>query len=256
MRLLCISILAAGIAFGASDGQSTPRQAHFSPYDVFLPHVVEGGPWTTTITLVNLGTAEASFNLWFHGSTGEPRREFTFEGIGKAYVVSGKIAVGGSMTIATVGGPDVSEGQGWADLETESEIGGMAVFRQVVAGRPDFEAVVPFGYRYDHRWVFPFDNTGPFTTCFALVNPDQSVLPSSAVVNVSIRDEQGSNLLQTTLTVGPGEHKAFAAPAEWEVTAGKRGVIELTTGSFALSAIGLRFHDSGAFTSFNGFSLW
>lgn len=179
MRLLCISSLAAGIAFCANDGQLKPRQLQLLPGRSIIPHVVGGGPWTTTITLMNVGNVQASFHLWFHGSTGQPRQEFTFEGIGKAYVVSGTIAVGGSTTIAILGGSGIPEAQGWADLETEDDLAGMAIFRQVVAGRPDYEAVVPFGYDSNRHMVFPFDNTGPSTTCYALVNPDHFSMPTS-----------------------------------------------------------------------------
>ncbi len=248
MRLFCLVVMAAAVFAG--DPQT--RRIEVNRNDTVIPQVVGGGYWSTTITLVNLDPMAATVTLRFYGGDGQPKA-FELVGKGTLAVVTGTIPVGGSITITTASGPAIPEAQGWAELVTDNDIGGMAVFCQAVPGRPDFEAVVPITSKYDTRVLFPFDNTGGLTTSYAIVNP---ISIASATVRVAIRDENGASLGAYSLSLDPREHVAFTSKERWPVTENRRGVIELSTTGVGLSALGLRFNDGGAFTSFHGLSAF
>src|SRR4051812_11691135 len=74
----------------------------------------------------------------------------------------------GSATIQTRG-LDAALSQGWAELTNAKRIGGVAVFRQRIEGRPDVEAAVPIVPSV-RRFVLPFDDTRGFVTAIALAS--------------------------------------------------------------------------------------
>src|SRR6476469_2948858 len=137
--------------------------------------------------------------------------------------------------------------QGWALLSqsTNDSVGGMAIFRQSVFGRPDQEAVVPIVSQFDNHFVLLFDNTA-FTTAIALANPTTNRVD----IPVNIRNQAGQIIDRRTVTLGSYNHTAFTLPDTWSSTAGRRGAIEFQTSGFGVGALGLRFNGS-AFTSFH-----
>jgi hypothetical protein len=71
------------------------------------------------------------------------------------------INVGDSARVAEIDAR-ITRDQSWALISqtTKDSVGGLAVFRLSVAGRPDFEAVVPIVNRqFDNHFVMLFDNT-------------------------------------------------------------------------------------------------
>ncbi len=124
----------------------------------------------------------------------------------------------------------------------------MAVFRQSVPGRPDFEAVVPIVSRFDDRAVLMFDNTNGFITAAAFANPNPSVAP----IQFTVRSENAAILERKTITLDPYTHTAGSIPGTFASTVGRRGSIEFSVPSgFGVGALGLRFNPGGAFTSFH-----
>src|SRR5688572_8483087 len=50
---------------------------------------------------------------------------------------------------------------GWSELDydsTSDRLGGFSIFRQIIPGRPAFEALVPLSSIDDSRFFMPFDN--------------------------------------------------------------------------------------------------
>jgi len=147
---------------------ATPKAASVSPVGGVFPQIADGGGWKTTITLVNMDQADAPYTLSFYGEDGKPMK-LDIIGIGQGFQVQGTLNVRTSKVLETVGTTGTVN-VGWALLDTFSFIGGQAVFRQRVNGRPDFEAVVPIGDEFDDKFVLAFDNAGN-TTSMAIVNP-------------------------------------------------------------------------------------
>jgi hypothetical protein len=222
----------------------TPPAAKAS--NQLLSQVADGAGWKTTIILVNLDTEATPFTLRFWKDDGTPMT-LGFEGGGAAsQTIEGTIPVGGAQTILTLGTADALS-QGWAELVTTKLIGGLAVFRQRVAGRPDQEAAVGITSS-GSRFSLPFDNTQGFVTSMALVNTSTT---QNLTIAVTLREEGGMALAPVDpITLGPRSHTAFSLPTRFPGVANLRGVVEFSASSPDMSGLGLRFHPQGAFTSF------
>jgi hypothetical protein len=213
--------------------------------DRVVPQFVDGSGWRTSMTLVNLEDHDVSFQVLFYNDDGS---DLVVPVIGQGRVSGMNISLGpaGSATFQTAGtAPDLAQGWALISQTTNDSIGGLAIFRQSVPGRPDQEAVVPVVSQFDHHFVLLFDNT-QFTTAVALANPTTS----SVVIPVNIRNESGQIIDTQTVSLRPYAHTAFTLPDRWASTAGKRGAIEFQTSGFGVGALGLRF-SAAAFTSFH-----
>ena len=233
--------------------------------DVIVPQVVDGDSWKTSFFLTNLDPTNTIFwHLAFYANNGLPMN-IPIQGAGPASRLFASLPPNWSVTIDTIG---TASGllQGWAVLSTfdrsadqpgarqiTSKIGGMAVFRQRITGRPDFEAVVPFSPSNETRFVMPFDNRNDFSTGIAWVNPD---LSTPAPVEVTISTNDGRTLrIDNTITLAPANKLVFSMPERYPESRGQQGSILVRTTGRSLSGLGLRFNPTGAFTSFHTLSV-
>ena len=243
----------AGDRFNEQLMRTRPAQAMKSgpkPIVVFsgdrvIPQFVDGGSWKTSMYFVNLENHSVSFQVLFFADDGS---DLPVSILGQGLVRGLTITLGaaGSVQFETAGvAPRLL--QGWALLSqsTNDSVGGMAVFRQSIAGRPDQEAVVPIVSQYDDHFVLLFDNTD-FTSAIALANPSTK----DVVIPVNIRNQAGQIIDQRTIRLASYNHTAFTLPDTWASTAGRRGTIEFLSSGFGVGALGLRFSGS-AFTSFH-----
>jgi hypothetical protein len=221
-----------------------PRVVVFAG-DRVIPHVVDGGSWQTSFFWVNLENHPVSFQVLFFDDFGNDMF-LPVAGLGLVRQVNVTLDTAGSIEFETTGTANNLK-QGWALLSqtTSDTIGGMAVFKQHVFGRPDQEAVVPVVSQFDSHFVLLFDNTA-FITGIAISNPTLN----SVDIPVTIRNQSGIIIDQRTISLGPYGHTAFSLPDTWFSTVARRGAIEFQTSGFGVAALGLRFNGS-AFTSFN-----
>jgi hypothetical protein len=224
----------------------SPLDPTFNAPNRNLSQIADGGGWKTTFILTNMDTSPAGFTLNFWRDDGTPF-PLEFDNIigGASASFEGTIPVGGSLTLASVGTAGAVS-QGWAQLIATKRIGGLAVFRQSVPGRPDQEAAVPIAASVAN-FVLPFDNAQNFVTSMALVNTNAA---NSIAVSVVIQDEVGNQIGTDSLMIGPNGHTAFALPSRFPATANLRGTVVFSTAGADLSGLGLRFNPGGAFTSF------
>jgi hypothetical protein len=215
------------------------------PGDRVFSQFVDGGGWKTSVFFVNLESHPVSFQLLFFKDDGNDMF-VPIAGLGLVRQVNITLDTAGSTELETTGFSD-NLTQGWALLSqtTTDTIGGMAIFRQHVFGRPDQEAVVPIVSQFDSHFVLLFDNT-VYTTGIAIANPTLNFVD----IPVNIRNQAGQIIDQRTISLGPYGHTAFSVPDTWFSTDGIRGAIEFQTSGFGVAALGLRFSGS-AFTSFN-----
>ena len=221
-----------------------------------FPHLAVGPEWETSFVIVNMSQAQAQFNLGFFDTTGVPMTVSYTDGKSVAAasgaVVTQTLAVEGS-TVITVYNDGQPLRTGFAILEppadvTNIRLGGYAVFKQRVAGRPDFEAVVPLCDYDDWAVYLPYDNSGGVDTGMALVNPSKD---QTATVDLYFLDEAGVEITKQTMTLAPGAQTAFSLTAKYPALAGKRGTLYAQSSIDYLSVLGLRFNlgGGGAFTS-------
>ncbi len=207
-----------------------------------IPQIVDGGGWQTTIILVNTGSIPAPFSLTFRQPDGTPWK----------LAVTGATGVTGSADVIPVGGSRIVEtsglsadlSQGWGQAVSAGSIAGMTIIRQRLSATRDSECSVPLRLDRIRRFIFPFDNSGGFSTAVALANQDASV---STVVSVTLRDQDGQILGNRTLNLGPLARSAFTLKDEFPETANVQGVAEFSTANVDLSSVALRFNPNGSF---------
>ena len=226
-----------------------PKVVVFAGDRVF-PQVVNGGGWKTSFFLVNLENHPVTFQILFLTDDGNDMF-VPVVGLGVVRQVSVTLDTAGSTEFETTGFSNASLDtlqQGWALLSqtTSDTIGGMAIFRQRVFGKPDQEATVPIVSQFDSHFVLLFDNTAGFTTGLAVANPTVD----SVSIPVTIRDQSGNVIDNRFIRLDPYSHTAFNLPDLWFSTSGRRGAIEFQTSGFGVAALGLRA-GVAAFTSFN-----
>jgi hypothetical protein len=75
-------------------------------------------------------------------------------------------------------------------------------------------------------------------------------------MDVTIRNNEGAILKQAKMSLDKLRHQALSTATTWPETAGQKGSIEfrVTSDSLGISALGLRFHPGGSFTSFHTLS--
>jgi hypothetical protein len=236
------------LALKGSSPKSAERHIAVFTGDTVIPQFVDGGGWKTSVTLTNLDSKTVHFVVLFFNDDGS---DLTVRVVGQGSVKGIDVVLGSaqSTTFETSGDAQFLA-QGWATLRKDNSsdsVGGFAIFRQRVAGRPDSEAVVPIVSQFDSHFVLLYDNTAGFVTGMAIANPTNS----SIVVPINIRNESGTIIDRRTENLGPFQHTAFAITDLWPATAGIRGSIEFQTSNFGVGVLGLRFNPSGAFTSFH-----
>jgi hypothetical protein len=240
-RTAIVCLLLASALFGAGN-----RRIPVASSDKVFPHIAVGGSWTTVITLVNVWSEPAQFNLRLWDDNGQPLN-VSVTGVGNVSQINGTIPVGGSRTYEITGG--VNTVSGWAELNYDwsiAEIGGMAVFRQSVGGRPDFEAVVPVSSVGVSDFAIPFDNRSGFVSGVALANPDN--IP--ARYEVTFRDDDGNAIGEPVeVTLAAKGHTAFVLDQRFSQVRGRKGTAFFQLVSGEMTGLGLRFNPTNAFTS-------
>jgi hypothetical protein len=251
MRLLNVAIagIVATVLLGAADPKT---DLLFTGEHSVFPHIAVGGPWSTTIFLVNMGLAHAEFPLRFWTPTGEPWTVSTDGGITAASITV-SIPAGGWLELRLP-----SQGAqiqiGWAQIynSTDQLIGGHAIFRDSGGpGRPiPFEAIVPLSSNAEGGQLtyqggrigihLPFDLTNGFNTCLAIANPGNvqatlEFIPPSTFVDIA-----------------SGNQTAFCLRDRIPALDGTKGSLRIwrPQAQLGLSVLGFRFDPQGAFTTF------
>jgi hypothetical protein len=214
-----------------------------------IAQLVDGAGWKTLITLVNLDDTVSPYTLRFYADDGSPLTLTTTVGTGNSF--PGTLPARGTQLIETAGPSQAVLSQGWALVETTSTVGGTAVFREVAAGQPNYEASEPIDTHQDNRFAFPFDHVTD-ATGLAIANP----LDSSASIFITFRDENGTSFVFDNFQVPPLGHIAFTMTTRYPQTIGRRGSFEISTGSLWVNLLGLRFSPSGVFSSVTPLVSW
>lgn len=233
-----------------SAGGNSKRRIDSDPFDEVIPQFVFGGGWHTSVSITNMEDSPVTIPINFYQGDGQAW-QVPIVGKGTASTHSFVIPAKGTVFFET---PDdvAALQQGWALLEIPCcpDVGGFAVFRQRVPGRPDFEAVVPFADSFEGRSTMIFDNTRGFVTGIAIVNPREF---GGTTFTLVFRDEGGNRFHLDQITLGRLQKQVFVLSDRFPQTAGRRGSIEFQGVSSYIAGLGLRFNPGGAFTSFHTF---
>ncbi|MBI2817830.1 MAG: hypothetical protein HYX72_12920 [Acidobacteria bacterium] len=230
------------------------KQVFVGPTDQVFPHIATGGGWETVIVILNMGSARVDFRLRFYGQDGRPLA-VTFRDYPDLNMVTTSAAVGflgpnASFNFALFDStPDTRVG--WASLDYDStgaRMGGYAIFRQRVPGRPDYEALVPLSAYDDYKFYMPFDNIQGFVTAMALVNPASNLSSRITITAFTLR---GVVIDRIVITLPPGGQTAFVLADRFPAFANTLGTLYVESDTTRMSALGLRFNTAGgnAFSS-------
>jgi len=205
-----------------------------------LAHIVGGGPWTTDITLVNLTSISAAYEVHFYGDDGQPMTLATTQGTNS--VLTGNLPSGGSIIIETNGPTDAPYQQGWAQVVTAGNvyIAGSAVFRLSLPDTPVYEASLPLDTDAHYLYGLPFIHVDA-STGFALVN---SYAGTTINVTLTFYDESGTQFFTDSFQMLAGTHQAFMLPDKYPQVAGKTGLV-IVSADYYMNVLGLRAKGSG-----------
>jgi hypothetical protein len=215
--------------------------------------LASAGFWTTTITLVNTGTTPVQARLNFFDDNGKPLtlplsfpQSSSVTGPLLASTLDRTLNPGAELVIQSTGPNSQPTLVGWAQLLTNGNLGGFAVYSQTI-GNANQEAEIPLENRNAGGYVVPFDNTNGSATGVALAN----ISPQAVNSAITIRDDTGAVLLQDTITLPAMGHTSFNLTDRYaSVTARRRGTLEFRTPSAGqFSVLGLRFNATGAFST-------
>lgn len=245
-----LSLILFAAVLSAADIRPVEREVRASGSDTVIPQFVYGGGWSSTIRFVNTGDSTVEFTVNFYTNSGSPWR-VPIVGLTTPTGVRVTLQAKNSVDVRTRDEPGEVQ-QGWVEVDYTSaaisSVTGLAIFRQSVPGRVDFEAVVPLSYYLNTRAFMFFDETGGFSTGIAwLATRDYT----GSTLTINIRDEDGNRILLDQVALKPYEKQVFSLGARYPQTAGRRGTIEITCNPGYFAALGLRFNPGGAFTSFH-----
>jgi hypothetical protein len=236
---------------GAAKDAAT-RTASFGRTDQVFPQIATGGGWETVIVIVNMSPVRMNYTQRFYSSDGRPMnitfREYPSGNVVTTTAIEGWLSPGCSFNFALFDSTPNTQ-IGWATLTYDGSLGRLgayAIFRSRVAGRTDFEALVPLSRYDDHVFFMPFDNIQGFTTAMAIDNPASNM---SNNVTITAFDLRGQRIGSALISLPRSGHTAFALTDKIPALAGSMGTLLVESDTNRLSALGLRFNSGGAFAS-------
>ncbi len=251
-----ISVL--GLRANGSALTTLPLLAEVGTSGGNMPHVASGGGWQTTFTLVNTGTSAANATLSFQDDSGNalalPLSFPQTESTATESSVSQSIPAGATLLIVTAGDSTAAVATGSAQLTTDGNVSGFAIFQEAVGQMPAGtlsipllqEAVVPLETGTANSYILAFDNTDNLATGIALANS----ATQPAAIPVTLWDDTGASIGTTTINVPASGHLSEMLTGLFPAAANIRGTVEFDTPSGGqIAALGIRATSAGAFTT-------
>jgi len=216
-----------------------------------MAQAASGGPWTTTITLVNNGSAPAQVRLNFYGNDGSPAAlPLIFPQTGSkavllATTLDRTIAAGAGLVIQTAASSSQPTQEAWVQALASGSVDAFAVFA-CDFGSGAQEAVAPLQNGNTSAWDLRFDSTGGYSTGVALVN----MAAQQTTVAATVLDRNGATLGTGSVTLLAMGHTSFMLGDKLPQTAGTEGVVQFQAPSgVQLGVLGIRASATGALTS-------
>jgi hypothetical protein len=217
-----------------------------------MVHVASGAGWNTIFTLVNTGTTAADATLSFYHDDGTLLSlPLSFPQTGATatdWTVSQTIPAGATVIIVTAANYLSDPENGSAQLITDGNVGGFAIFQYFAALNQQQvqEAVVPMETGSANSYTLAFDNTGSLATGIALANG----IGQPAGVFTTLRDATGTIMWTTTINLPADGHLSEMLEDLFPASEGIRGTVEFDTPvGGQIGALGIRATAAGAYTT-------
>jgi len=215
------------------------------PNDMVFPKIICGTGWSTTLVLVNSGSAAVDFQLAFSAGDGQPSQfaVTTQPDIGTLTTsgLQGTLGPNSSLNLKLTASSPLQEGWGLLSYSTgQGTIGGYAILRHsALGGAFSFETTVPLSSMQDFSLYVPFDNTLGFQTQLTIVNPASNLAAQVALI---YRSPEGQIMLIDSVSLGAGQQTTITLPNEYPDLANKSGTIDLQANINVLSAMAVRYN--------------
>ena len=238
-------IAALGLRFPPSFNFSTIPVVASSDSGGAFAHLAAGGGWTTTIELVNTSNAPATAQVELFDDNGNPLTlPLNFPQSGAASstsTINQTIAPYADLIVQTSGADAVQVGS--ARLIANGAVSGFVRFRY----EPwDQETIVAADSINGQIYTLAFDNTNGAATGVAIVN----LSAASASIPVTLRDASGVQIGTGTIALPGSGHQSFTLTDQFPAAVDQLGTVEFDApAGGAISALGIRFPMSNAFTS-------
>jgi hypothetical protein len=227
-----------------------PR-AVVAPLDRILPDILDGGGASTSITIVNLDSQPADFQLFFVDVSGNlvaiPVRQLS----DPANTIQGTVPVGGSVTIDTAGQASTAT-DAWALLGSPSgrAIGATVIEHYHVEGVPDTDATLSLASLVETSFRLAFDNRNGASAGLMLIHSDVPSAPTAKITLV-FRDGDGNVLKQFSGSLPPLQKAISVFTSDFPETAGVVGTVDVSSTGRQLAALGLRLNSAGNLSFYN-----
>jgi hypothetical protein len=210
---------------------------------VALPQFVFGGAWYSALYFSNTTNAQATVQVTFTDDFNAPLF-VPLVGIGSVASRTVSLNPGATVVLEALNGTGATN-EGWANVSLPTGVIGYGVFRQVVPGRADQEALLPFTPESSQAADFTYDDN-LFTTAVAFLNPSSQ----QVTLTVTAFGPDGAQVGTTQVSLAPGakSNNSLRAYPGMSGVIGKQGRVTVSTPNGAVSILGLRFGGS-AFTN-------
>jgi hypothetical protein len=220
-----------------SIGQLAPLAPPVSPQ--ILSQLAFGGGWYTALYFTNSSAASISFAVNFTADNGTPLNVPSLGGSSATV----NLAPHATVLLEAPNTGDLVEGYATASLP--AGVTGYGVFRSIIAGVPEQEAVVPLASSTSTTSTLIYDDTN-YITAVAIVNP--STVPVMVAINVSNSSGASIGMASIPLAAGAKTEAALRDITRLSGIAGNRGSAQFTVTTGSVAVLGLRFNGS-SFTS-------
>jgi probable HAF family extracellular repeat protein len=207
------------------------------------PQFTFGGAWYSALFLSNTTNTAATVQVTFTDDNAAPLL-VTLVGIGPVTSQTVNLNAGATVVLEALNG-DGMNSEGSVDVSLPPGVIGYVVFRQVVAGRLDQEALVPFTPESSQTADFTYEDI-LHATAVAFLNPSNQ----SVTITITAYGPDGAQVGTTQVPLAPGAKstntlKAYPGMAG---IGGKQGRVVVSVTNGAVSILALRFGGS-AFTN-------
>jgi len=213
---------------------------------LFMPQIVDGGGWQTTIGVTNTTGTTATATLQFLQTTDAAgdTHPWTLPLVEAVSTENMQLAPGATVFLQTPG-TAANLTQGVGELIASPGVLAYAIFTLKVSGGENQDATA-LAVAPASQILVPFYNTNTgFATSIAVVNANNSALSLSATLLLS----SGETVAEPPLNIPANGHAAFGLPMQFPQSAGQTGTLLLSSSSGTFSVIGLRSNPTRAFTS-------
>ena len=213
----------------------------------YIPQVVDGGVWKTTIVIANVTASAASASLSCFQETGaaggatQPWGPPFVEGVTTQGM---SLPPGGTIFLDTPGTSSTLS-QGWCAVTASDGVQAHAVFS---LGSNNSQGAAP-GARSSSDILVPVDNSSGGITAIAIANPSVT----SQTATVFFQNTNGT-VSQAAIAMQPNGHNTYVLPTLIPTSTHQRGLAEIVA-SANVALIALQFNATLNFTTGQAYGI-